>query len=155
MSSIAHTVLSKTAYTYARTAGLIVFCFSLIRLLIELIQIIRLRWRYFLDWVNWIEWTLYILSIVFVLPLEDERCLCSKNYEWQLGAFSLFLAWIIFTLFLQSWYLTGVYILMFRTILNTFTKIIFLLVLLVVGFALPFYMLFYDPTRSVWEVCVV
>jgi len=46
---------------------------------------------------------------------------------------------------------TGVYVLMFVNILGSFMKIAFLALLLVIAFALAFYMLLFEPDEMVSE----
>ena len=49
--------------------------------------------------------------------------------------------------------MTGVYILMFINIILSFLKIAFLALLLVIAFALAFYMLFFEPDEMVSILC--
>ena len=135
-------------YNFAYTAAVIIILFASVRLGLELLQLYKLRTQYVLEWVNWIEILLYICAIIFVWGFH-ESCFCVARWQWQVGVIAMLLAWLNLILFFQNWPVTGVYILMFITILITFIKIIFLPILLAIGFGLTFYMLFHDPTLEV------
>ena len=121
---------------------------ALVRLAVEVFQLIRHPLEYIKDWVNWIEIPLYICSILFLFVFATP-CLCAYSWQWQNGVVSVFLAWMILIAFLQKWPVTGVYILMFLNIIVTFLKVVFLALLLIIAFALAFYMLLYDPMETV------
>ena len=128
-------------------AGIIILL-AVLRLSVEIAQIIILHVYYFLDWVNWLELLLYIFSIIFVSVFRTS-CLCVEGWKWQIGVMAVFLGWIILISFLQKWPLTGIYVLMLVNIFYSFLRIAFLAFLLVVAFGLAFYMLFYDPEAGV------
>ena len=90
-----------------------------------------------------------IFTSVFATP-----CLCVYNWQWQIGVVSVFLGWIGLISFLQKWPVTGIYVLMFINIIQSFLKIAFLALLLVIAFALAFYMLFFEPDEMVSIVCI-
>lgn len=113
----------------------------------EIFQLLLLRFIYILDWVNWLEIIMFACSIVFGVVFTNQ-CLCPYDWQWQVGAIALFLAWIELIIFIRKLPLTGIYILMFVNIFYTFLKMIVLTLLLVVAFALAFYMAFYDPALT-------
>ena len=121
---------------------------AILRLAIELIQLCRHPLEYLQDWVNWLEIPLYLSSMIFTFVFATP-CLCLCNWQWQIGVVSVFLSWIGLISFLQKWPVTGVYILMFINIIQSFLKIAFLAFLLVIAFALAFYMLFFEPNEMV------
>ena len=100
------------------------------------------------DWINWMEIPLYMCSIIFTVIFATP-CLCVYDWQWQIGVVSIFLAWMVLITFLQKWPLTGIYVLMFLNILGSFLSIIFLALLLVIAFALVFYMLLFEPDEMV------
>ena len=51
-------------------------------------------------------------------------------------------------LFIRKFPKLGIYVVMFTSILNTFTKFFMIYVLFLVAFALSFFTLFYDPKVS-------
>ena len=111
-------------------------------LLVELVQCLKTRYRYFLKIENYIELLAYISSIIFVSHFGT-NCWCPTNWQWQLGAFGVFLAWINLILFLKRVPLLGIYVLMFNAILHTFLKFALIAFLFVVAFGIAFYMILY------------
>ena len=94
---------------------------------------------------NWIEITLYLCSIVF-LSTVGMPCLCPANWQWQFGAFTVFLAWIECGIFFRKLPYFGIYIVMFVSIVKTFLWIALPAFLLVLAFAIAFYMTFFIPS---------
>ena len=105
-----------------------------------------INWHYFLSVTNYFEIMTYILSIVFVTAVYHE-CLCPSHWHWQAGTVAIFLAWIVFILYLNKWPTVGIYIEMFSKILQRFMKLAIFFFLLMLAFSLSFHMLFY-PTAS-------
>ena len=132
-------------------AGLCILL-ALLRLAIEAIQFCRHPVQYLTDWVNWLEVPLYLCSIVFTYVFATP-CLCVYSWQWQIGVVAVFLAWIVLISFFQKWPLTGVYVLMFVNVIGSFRKVVFLAVLLIIAFALAFYMLLFDPSEVVRIIC--
>ena len=79
---------------------------------------------------------------MFVTAGQSGRCFCLEGYAWQFGALAVFLAWIELLLLLKNLILTAIPIIMLQNIIETFLKIIYLPVILIIAFAIPFYMLF-------------
>ena len=82
--------------------------------------------NYFTNWENWIEVTLFVCSILFASGAYVQCCVCVENWQWQLGALSIFLAWVDLVLFM----------------IYTFLRFMFLVLLFIIAFGLAFYMLF-------------
>ena len=119
----------------------------------EIAILLRHPLEYLLDWVNWWRILVYPLSIVFTIVFATP-CLCVPSWQWQVGVVAVFLGWSELIVFLQKWPLTGVYVLMFVNIVESFLKIACLALLLVIAFALPFYMLLFEPDEMVCGLCV-
>ena len=137
--------LLYTVNYFLFAAAVIIITISLIRIFIEMIQIYYLRLAYIFELDNWMEFCLFVSSIIFVSYGLQSGCQCPAFWQWQFGAFTILLAWLGLVLFLKKFPLTGVYVLMFVDILNTFMKMILLSALFVVSFGLTFYMIFYRP----------
>ena len=129
-------------------SGIVIFM-ALIRLILEVIQLILQFPRYFLDWINWVEVVLVITSIIFVWVFHVD-CLCPLEWQWQIGVVAVFLGWIVLIAFVSKFPLTGIYVLMFVNVLYTFLKVLLLSILLVVAFGLSFYLAFTQPDIVVW-----
>jgi len=141
------------AYHFLYVGSAVTILIALMRLGIEIFQLCRHPLEYLLDWVNWMEIPLYLFSIIFTVVFTTP-CLCVYSWQWQIGVVALFLGWVGLITFLQKWPLTGVYVLMFVNILISFMKIAFLALLLVIAFALAFYMLMFEPDEMVSEPIV-
>lgn len=142
-------VPSEIHYYFLHVAAAVVIILALSRLVVEAVQFVQLRQHYLLDVTNWIEVTLFVCSIIFVWIFHN-KCLCPFKWQWQVGIIAVFLGWISLIIFIQKFPLTGIYVLMFLSILYTYMKAVILFVLLVIAFSLTFYMVFYDPQ---FEVC--
>ena len=123
---------------------------AVIRLFVEFIQltIIHGPQEYLCDFVNYMEITLYISSIIFASAFRTP-CLHIYHWQWQFGVLAVFLGWLVLITFLQKWPSTGIYVIAFLTTMKSFLKVAFLAVLLVITFALPFYMQFFEPGKTV------
>ena len=145
-----HLGLSIHEYRFLYVGAVVTILTALFRLAAEIFQLCRHPLEYLLDWVNWLEIPLYLFSIMFTFVFATP-CLCVYSWQWQLGVVAVFLGWVGLITFLQKWPVTGVYVLMFVNILGSFMKIAFLALLLVIAFALAFYMLLFDPDEMVSE----
>ncbi len=125
--------------------GAFITIFSVISLLLELFQLLNLQLHYFLDWNNYLELILFTGSIAFSFVFKQE-CFCPTSWQWQVGAFCVFLAWIDLLLLIKMVPIIGIYVVMFQQIVFNFIKAAVLPLLLVLSFVFPFYMLFHDPS---------
>ena len=150
---IYHLDLTIDEYRFLYVGAVFTIVTALLRLAIELTQLCRHPLEYLQDWVNWLEIPLYMCSIIFTFVFATP-CLCVYNWQWQIGVIAEFLGWIGLISFLQKWPVTGIYVLMFINIIQSFLKIAFLALLLVIAFALAFYMLFFEPDEIVSIVCI-
>ena len=144
--------LSDHEYRFLYVGAAVTILTSFLRLTVEIYQLCRHPLEYLLDWVNWLEIPLYLFSIIFTFVFATP-CLCVYNWQWQIGVVAVFMGWVGLITFLQKWPVTGVYVLMFVNILGSFMKIAFLALLLVIAFALAFYMLLFEPDDTVSEKC--
>ena len=92
----------------------------------------------------------FLLTIVFVFGFWND-CWCAPPWQWQIGALTLFMAYINILLTLKRMPILGVPITMLLNIVVTFIKLIYLPVLLILAFAIPFYMVF---VRQVSLYCI-
>lgn len=125
-------------------AGIVVILCVSLRLTMELFQLLQLNWAYFLAYDNWVEVILYTLVLIFMTTL-GETCICAHSWQWQIGALTIFLAWIHLSIFIRKLPLFGLYIVMFQSIVWTFVRIAIPAFLLVLAFTMSFYMLFFVP----------
>ena len=85
--------------------------------------------------------SVFLLTIIFVCGFWND-CWCAPPWQWQIGALTLFMAYINILLTLKRMPILGVPITMLLNIVVTFVKLIYLPVLLILAFAIPFYMVF-------------
>lgn len=135
---------------YLTAAAILLYLCSLLGLGIELVQMIQRKCQYWLELDNYFQMSLYLLTIIFVSGFGND-CWCAPSWQWQIGAFSVFLGWFNFILILKDMPCTAIPINMFISICITFLKLIFLPILLVLSFGIPFYMVFVR-TASSYEV---
>ena len=128
-------------------SAVVVTITALARLLVESVQLVKTHFRYFLDLENIVELSAYLSAIFFVSHFGT-NCWCPRNWQWQLGAFAVFFAWINFILFLKRVPMLGIYVLMFNSIFYTFLKFALIAFLFVVAFCLAFYMILYKAVSS-------
>ena len=92
---------------------------------------------------------MFILSIIFVSGFGNE-CWCTPPWQWQIGALAVFLAYILLVISLKDfeviWFST--YINLLIKIVIVFVKLAVLPFMLIVSFALPFYMLFVRDSNA-------
>ena len=74
----------------------------------------------------------YLFSCVFYRCSEDKQ---------TIGALSIFCAWMALVLFIRKFPRLGIYVVMFTSIMYTFTKFFLIFLLFLVAFALAFYTL--------------
>ena len=129
-------------------AAVMVIITAVARLIfIELFQCVMTGYHYFLSFENYIEVLAYLSSIIFVSHFGT-NCWCPANWQWQLGALGVFLAWINLILFLKRMPLLGIYVLMLNTILHTFLKFALIAFLFVVAFGIAFNMILYKAVSQ-------
>ena len=79
---------------------------AVIRLLLEMFQLVNLKLSFLLDWVNWAEIILFVCSIIFVFVYGTD-CLCPMEWQWQIGCIAVFLSWIDLIVIFRKIPLTG------------------------------------------------
>ena len=114
---------------------------SLIYLAVEVVQMVRRRRHYLSEGENYVQVLTFLLSIIYVSGFGNE-CWCAPSWQWQMGALALFLAWFNLVILLKDMPFAGIPINILFNICLTFVGLVFLPILLIISFALPFYMLF-------------
>ena len=125
----------------AGAAGLVLFLCCLL-LFIECVQLYQRLFKYFKEFDNYFQVTVVFVTIIFVAPGFSNDCWCAHNWQWQIGALALCLGWFNLIILLKDIPYTAIPINMFINICITFLKVLFLPFLLLMAFALPFYMIF-------------
>ena len=123
-------------------AAVLVILLCCILLFIEGLQLYQRRFKYFKKLDNYFQLTSFVITIIFVTPGFTNDCWCAHNWQWQIGALALCLGWINLLILLKDMPCTAIPINIFINICITFLKVLFLPFLLLMAFALPFYMIF-------------
>uniref|UniRef100_V5GH75 Putative transient receptor potential cation channel subfamily protein a member 1 n=1 Tax=Ixodes ricinus TaxID=34613 RepID=V5GH75_IXORI len=147
---------------FARRAKTIIFIVSVIFLLKEMFQIYNTRWNY-LDLENLSEWSCYVCSLLFVTNFTD----CSYStgvpepWQWQLGVVSVFLSWVLLVIYIRKLPFLGIYVVMFTSVLSTFSQFFMVFFLFIVAFALAFLAVFQNqpafdnPWKAIMKTTVM
>ena len=114
----------------------------------ELFQVLTAPVSYFRSWQNWIELLLFPLSIVYVAIFMDD-CGCPKKWQWQIGIFVVFFAWINLIIIGSEIPSIGTFIIIFKEIFVTFMKLVLFSFVLVLAFSIILFMMFSSPTAEV------
>ena len=141
--SISPTILDlgKGYRRFLAAADDLLYLLSTIGFLVEFVQLMNRGKRYFWDFDNYLQLSLYTLTILFIDDFDHE-CWCSTPLRWQIGAFAVFFSWLNFIFLLKYMPYTAVPINMFLSICVAFLRMIFLPILLILAFGIPFYMVF-------------
>ena len=128
----------------ALTALAIILIFTSIAFLVFEVwfrYVMRERRNFFYYFELFFRAAVFLLTIVFVFGFVND-CWCAPAWQWQIGALAVFMAFFNFILLLKGMPQFGVPINMLLNIVVTFLKLIYLPLLLLLSFAIPFYMVF-------------
>jgi len=142
--------------SFNKAVPYIVIIFAVVHLAKEVYQIYTQRLRYFAEWSNFLEWTLYLTAFLFVLPYINDDTTLRGNYElyWQMGTFSIFLAYINLILIIEPLKFVGLYVTMFLEVMRTILKVLTLFVMFTVAFSMAFFILLKEQVSGIeifWE----
>lgn len=93
------------------------------------------------------EAILPFLIFMFVIGYGNDEW-CAQRWQWNVGAFCTCLSWLTLLVTLKGFRLTAAPINMLFAIIKNFLYIIYVPILLIAAFALPFYMLFTVPVSE-------
>ncbi|XP_023336897.1 transient receptor potential cation channel subfamily A member 1 homolog isoform X3 [Eurytemora carolleeae] len=119
----------------------------------EFLQFLQRQLNY-LSWDNLMDIFCYIAGFLIVFDFDDCQSLTGlrRDWQWQLGAFTVTLAWLNFLSLLRKFPFFGIYVLMFSDVLQTFLKVSVIIALFVLAFSFGFYALVADqaPFGNGW-----
>lgn len=113
------------------------------QLLLKAFQLFSLRGLFFYHLSHLLELVPALGSIVFV-SISNAPCLCIPSWQWQTGVVTVFMGWIRVLLYFRRLPVTGIYIVTFFDISRNVLKVLGLMGILLAGFGLALYMLFFD-----------
>ncbi|XP_077862816.1 uncharacterized protein LOC102805597 [Saccoglossus kowalevskii] len=111
--------------------------FVLLNVLKATVDMYSQRLRYCTKFSNLIHWIMMFTSCAFVIPPFSAPCAVS----WINGALGIFLAWIIFLLYLQRFDQIGIYVVMFVAVLSSLMKAIIVYAWFIVAFGSAFFIM--------------
>ena len=79
--------------------------------------------------------------------------MCAQEWQWQLGVFTVFFAWMNFLLFLRRLPRIGIYVVMIVEILKTFLRFFAIFFLFIVAFAICFTILLKNQVGLLSTCC--
>ena len=133
--------LSTSISLYLYISAVILIIFAVLYLILEVTQGLRRKTKYLKEYENYLQVVMFLLVIVFVFPVGHE-CWCYPSWRWQIGALTVFLAWLNSLTLLKDVPLFGQPVTMLFNVYLNFIKLIYLPILLILTFSFPFYMLF-------------
>ncbi|XP_050405831.1 transient receptor potential cation channel subfamily A member 1 homolog [Patella vulgata] len=133
----------REKHTFAKIGKWVILGLAVFNLLKELLQIFQAKLSY-LGWTNLIEWVTYVTALLLVIDFNECQDITGYRYDWQwsLGAVSIFLAWMDLVSFIQKFPRFGIYVVMLTDVLKTFAQFFIVFFLFIVAFALAFFTLF-------------
>ncbi len=109
-----------------------------IALIIEIMQISFIKTSSY-----WTEVAAVALSFAFVYDQDYQKNLTFRcPVQWQYGALALLLSWLCLLHYVQFMPIIGIYVSMLWVICKKFMKFLIVLMILITGFGLTFYMIF-------------
>ena len=124
-------------------SGVLISLYSGLYLIFEAVQLVRRHKKYLVEYENYIQVIMFILILIFVFPYPENVCLYYSHWRWQVGTLGVFLAWVNSFMLLKEAPFLGQPITMLLNVYNNFIRIIYLPVLLILTFSVPFYMIFF------------
>ena len=115
----------------------------------EFFEMILLRLRYFKKWVNYLEIILYGSTILFLIPLLNEKLgkwdeaeeVIGDELKWSAASVSILFAWLNLLLYMKRFPFFGLYVVMFVEVLKTLLSVITVFIVFIIAFALSFFVL--------------
>ena len=71
-----------------------------------------------------------------------------QEWQWHFGTIAIFLCWLEFVLFIQKFPMFGIYVVMFKNILNTFFKFFIVFLIFIIAFGMGFFCLLQNQVRG-------
>ena len=128
-------------------SAILLMLIAIVYLVFEVLQMIRRRKQYLIEYENYIQVTLFICSFIFVVPNGD-KCWCTPAWKWQFGILAVFLGWFNCIILLRNWPVWGRPAAMLLNVYLNFVKLVYLPVLLILTFGFPFYMMFVEVRKT-------
>lgn len=140
----------KTTIDYILKYTMYIFICSLVfKNVFSIIEI--LQTNIFEIWRYWLETIAVLASFIFVYDQSYQMNLTLRcPLQWEFGAFALLLSWLTLLGYVQIIPVIGIYVTMLFVIMKKFMRFSTVLLILINGFALTFYMVFqnFEPFQN-------
>ncbi|RDD38700.1 Transient receptor potential cation channel subfamily A member 1 [Trichoplax sp. H2] len=128
-------IIKKKPINYA--IQILVIIFVSVNLSKEAYQVFHKGLRYFRSGTNYIELCMYGFSLFLMIrPGRSPDAM-----QWICGSLAIWLAWVNILLFFERISSLGIYVIMLKTVLYTFLKVMFIVIIFIVAFAFVFIIL--------------
>ncbi len=132
---------------FGKALGSIILAFCCIQIFSELVQLLVLRHKYFLNPINYLEVTLYVTTLYYIITFLFQTQLTKITYE--IGVICTFVSWVNVMFYLQRVPMFRIYIAMFIQVCLSILKVVIVFAIIIVAFTLTFYMLFIRQTSFI------
>ena len=94
---------------FIKAAAMIIIVLSTIRLVLEILWLIRQLHLYFADlgMCTLVETPLFIFAIIFATAVFNRECFCPRDWQWQVGIAAVFLVWVDLILYMRRMRVLG------------------------------------------------
>ena len=117
----------------------------------EIIQLVQSPLSHFKSLNNIIEVVMCTMSILFVVDMNEcnELTGLKLGWQWQIGAFTITIAWISYLSNMKTNASMGIYVVIVSKILMTFMKLTLVIICPLCAFALGFHCLLAEQVKQV------
>ena len=137
----------------SKDIAVVIFAFLIITLLKEIFQIFWLGLNYFKDYTNYVDLAMYTSTLIYILPyVTNDDLYGGIQVQWIAGTLGLMLCYVNCLLTLRRLSSVALYVTMYIEVLLTFVKVIAIFAIVLIGYALVFYVLLKEEVRLVWYV---
>jgi len=147
LAVIFHIDFTDAKERFLSVATVFLIISSCAHLALEGLQVFNRKLQYLKDWQNYLEISLSISTISFVLSVRLNGCYCPNASQWQLGCVIIFVGWIDLIILMKSIPFLAISVNMLISITQSFLKLAFLPVVLIISFGIPLYLLFHQPVN--------
>lgn len=134
-------------HLFAKIAKYFILILSCFNFVTEAVQAFHGK-IYYMTWENLLEVCLFVFSFLFTLDIYTCQAVTGyrTDWQWNLGAVAIVLAWIDLILYIQQFPQLGIYVVMFKYILYTFLMFSIVFLLFIIAFGLGFFCLIQNQT---------
>lgn len=128
-----------------------VMTITALNMLKEIVQLIQSPKSHFKSLDNIMEIVMCTMSVIFVVDMNEcnEMTGLKLGWQWQIGAFTVTIAWISYLSNMKTNAFMGIYVVIISKILMTFMKLTLVVICPLSAFALGFHCLLAEQVKKV------